>query len=170
MTVGVIGCCGIARSNMNASKPWLAIVAIKDVNKGRRKHFNDKFADGKAAQIEDYHEVMVGEDVDVIHVAAPDHWNTKPLVEAMLAGKDVNCEKPLTLTIGEGKLIRKVQRETGRVVQVDMMQRSQFEIVAGEQLGHFATIPLLKGDVKMSIELVLKDKAIGPHQVVIGRQ
>ena len=45
----------------------------------------------------------------------------------MLAGKDVYCDKPLTLTIDEGKLIRKVQKETGRVVQVGTQQRSQFE-------------------------------------------
>jgi predicted dehydrogenase len=46
----------------------------------------------------------------------------------MLAGKDVYCEKPLTLTIDEGKLIRKVQKETGRVVQVGTQQRSQFNL------------------------------------------
>ena len=48
----------------------------------------------------------------------------------MLAGKDVYCEKPLTLTIDEGKLIRQVQKETGRIVQVGTQQRSTFHLFA----------------------------------------
>lgn len=47
-----------------------------------------------------------------------DHWHTKIAVEAMLAGKDVYCEKPLTLTIDEGKLIEKMVKQTRRVFQV----------------------------------------------------
>ena len=48
----------------------------------------------------------------------------------MLAGKDVYCEKPLTLTIDEGKLIRKIQKQTGRIVQVGTQQRSTFQLFA----------------------------------------
>ena len=83
---------------------------------------------GKAEVFEDYRTILDRDDIDVIHVATPDHWHTKPLIEAMLAGKDVYCEKPLTLTIDEGKLIRKVQKETGRIVQVGTQQRSTFPL------------------------------------------
>jgi len=75
----------------------------------------------------DYREILDRKDIDAVMIATPDHWHTKIAVEAMYAGKDVYCEKPLTLTIAEGKLIEKVVKETGRVFQVGTMQRSEFD-------------------------------------------
>ncbi len=75
----------------------------------------------------DYRKVLDRSDIDAVMIATPDHWHTKIAVEAMYAGKDVYCEKPLTLTIAEGKLIEKVVKETGRVFQVGTMQRTEFE-------------------------------------------
>lgn len=73
----------------------------------------------------DYRKILDRDDIDAVMIATPDHWHTKIAVEAMLAGKDVYCEKPLTLTIDEGKLIEKVVKQTGRVFQVGTMQRSE---------------------------------------------
>jgi len=73
----------------------------------------------------DYRKVLDRKDIDAVMIATPGHWHTKIAVEAMLAGKDVYCEKPLTLTIDEGKLIEKVVKETGRVFQVGTMQRTE---------------------------------------------
>jgi predicted dehydrogenase len=75
----------------------------------------------------DYRKVLDRKDIDAVMIATPDHWHTKIAVEAMYAGKDVYCEKPLTLTIDEGKLIEKVVKETGRVFQVGTMQRTELE-------------------------------------------
>ena len=128
VALGLIGAGGIASTNIGVVKDWVDVVAIADVDSGRAAAFNQQFADGKAMLTDDYRRILERKDIDVIHVATPDHWHTKPVVEAMLAGKDVYCEKPLTLTIDEGKLIRKVQRQTGRVVQVGTQQRSTFKL------------------------------------------
>ena len=73
----------------------------------------------------DYRKILERKDIDAVMIATPDHWHTKIAVEAMYAGKDVYCEKPLTLTIDEGKLLEKVVKETGRVLQVGTMQRTE---------------------------------------------
>jgi predicted dehydrogenase len=128
IAIGVIGAGGMAGGNMNSAKQWLDVVAIADVDKARREKFNNDHSKGKAEVFEDYRSILDRKDISVIHIATPDHWHTKPLIEAMYAGKDVYCEKPLTLTIDEGKLIRKVQKETGRIVQVGTQQRSTFNL------------------------------------------
>ncbi|QDV82642.1 Inositol 2-dehydrogenase [Stieleria magnilauensis] len=87
-----------------------------------------KKAQGKAPDAyKDYRKILDRKDIDAVMIATPDHWHTKIAIEAMYAGKDVYCEKPLTLTIDEGKQIEKVVKETGKVFQVGTMQRSESE-------------------------------------------
>ena len=74
---------------------------------------------------EDYQKILNRNDVDLVTIVTPDHWHSKIAIEAMQAGKDVYCEKPLTLTIHEGKQIIKVLEETNRVFQVGTQQRSE---------------------------------------------
>ncbi len=81
----------------------------------------------KPEAYKDYRQILDRKDIDAVMIATPDHWHTKIAVEAMLAGKDVYCEKPLTLTIDEGKLIEKIVKQTGRVFQVGTMQRTEID-------------------------------------------
>jgi predicted dehydrogenase len=100
------------------------IVACCDVDRRRAETFAARY-DGHCQVYADYRRVLDRKDVDVLTVGTPDHWHAKIVIDALRAGKDVYCEKPLTLTIDEGKQICRTVRETRRVVQVGTQQRSE---------------------------------------------
>tara|TARA_R110002049_G_scaffold27321_3_gene94383 strand:- start:1075 stop:2484 length:1410 start_codon:yes stop_codon:yes gene_type:complete len=75
---------------------------------------------------EDYRHILDDKRINAVIIATPDHWHTKQVIEALQAGKDVYCEKPLTLTIDEGNLIEKAIAQTGGIVQVGTQQRTEF--------------------------------------------
>lgn len=108
--------------------PFADFVALADVDAKILDENVAKTAEKqkrKPDAYKDYRKILERNDIDAVMIATPDHWHTKIAVEAMLAGKDVYCEKPLTLTIDEGKLIEKIVKQTGRVFQVGTMQRSE---------------------------------------------
>lgn len=123
--VGCIGNGGMGRGDAHAAKRYGDIVACCDVDKNHAEQANKEIAGGKAELFEDYRKLLDRKDIDVVTISTPDHWHTKITVDAMRAGKDVYCQKPLTLTIDEGKLLCKVTKETGRVLQVGTQQRSE---------------------------------------------
>jgi myo-inositol 2-dehydrogenase/D-chiro-inositol 1-dehydrogenase len=99
------------------------LVAVCDVDVIHAGEFNAKF-DNKLAMYGDYRKMLEREQPHIVTIGTPDHWHVPIAIAAMHAGCDVYCEKPLTLTIDEGKKIRKVVKETGRVFQVGTQQRS----------------------------------------------
>jgi predicted dehydrogenase len=108
---------GVARAAMRHAD----LVACCDVDRRRA----EKFArDGKAAIYDDFRKLLDRSDVDVVTIATPDHWHAAIAIRAMRSGKDVYCEKPLTLTIAESQAVRRTVLETGRVLQVGTQQRS----------------------------------------------
>ena len=127
-----VGCIGVGSRWFGGLRgeiyPYGNIVALADVdahyaNRGRDKCGNDT---GKYPDIyEDYRHILDRDDIETVTIATPDHWHTKIAIEALRSGKDVYCEKPVTLTIDEGKRLCKVVKETGRVFQVGTQQRTQ---------------------------------------------
>lgn len=126
------------------------IVAVCDVDANVRDTARSAFG-STAAGFEDYRDLLARKDVDVVTIGTPDHWHSKMIIDACRAGKDVYCEKPLTLTIDEGKLIRDVVRETGRVVQVGSWQRSDqrfrqaIEMVRNGRIGKLQRVDVVLG-------------------------
>lgn len=112
--------------------PFADYVAVCDADSNRREMAARLVKDwcGAAPDIvADYRAIIDRKDIDIVHISTPDHWHAKIAIEAMLAGKDVYCEKPMTLTIEEGRLMCDVCRKTGRIVQVGSQQRSDLGFI-----------------------------------------
>ena len=125
ITVGVIGCGGMGRANLRFFKqnPDVEIAAVCDVYE---PHLQKALAmtDGKAKPYHDFRKLLERKDIDAVIVATPDHWHALPTILACEAGKDVYVEKPLALTIVEGRRMVEYARRYKRVVQMGTMQRS----------------------------------------------
>ncbi|HWB00306.1 MAG TPA: Gfo/Idh/MocA family oxidoreductase, partial [Pirellulales bacterium] len=126
------------------------IVALSDVDRNVLEQARASF--GSTPKIYDEYEKMLADkNVDVVLIGTPDHWHAKMVIDACRAGKDVYVEKPLTLTIDEGKIIERVARETGRVVQVGSWQRSDHrfrlavEMVRQGRLGKLERVDVVLG-------------------------
>ena len=97
---------------------------------------------GKGRFSKDYRDILANKDVDVVCIGTPDHWHARMAVDAMEAGKDVYCEKPMTKTIAEAQLMVKVAAQTGRVVTVgvqsmaDPTWQEAYKYIAAGNLGH----------------------------------
>ena len=83
---------------------------------------------------QDYREILANKAVDAVMISTPDHWHSQLAVEAALAGKDVYVQKPLSLTIGEGRLASDVLQAKKVVFQVGSQQRSTEQFVRACQL------------------------------------
>ncbi len=124
--LGLIGAGGQGSGDAHGASQFGDFVAVCDVDKNHAERAkNDRnIGKGKADAYEDYRKLLDRKDIDAVVIGTPDHWHSKILIDAMKAGKDAYCEKPMTLTIDEGKKIGQVAKDTKRVVQVGTQQRS----------------------------------------------
>ena len=158
-----IGMIGLGRQTVYANLPALLtlpdtqILAVCDADawrleQGRQrveKHYADRKASGayKGCDVyDDFRELLAREDIDAVMVATPDHWHVPMALAAARAGKDVSCEKPLTLSIAEGRLLSDTVSEHKRVFRTDSEFRSipvfhrMCELVRNGRIGKLHTI------------------------------
>jgi predicted dehydrogenase len=123
--LGFIGVGGQGNGNL---RPLIKnAVAVCDVDKGhlaKTKARVEKEADRACAAHHDYRRLLDDKGIDAVVISTPDHWHALPTIHACQAGKDVYCEKPLTLTIAEGQVMLKTARHFKRIVQTGSQQRS----------------------------------------------
>ena len=143
--IALIGCGGMGKGDANNAKRFGKIVAVCDVDAGHAAEAA-KQHDG-AKVYDDFRKLLEKEkDVAVVINATPDHWHTLINLAALRAGKDVYSEKPLTLTIDEGKRLVKAVKEHKRVLQTGSQQRSDklfrqaVLLVRAGRLGKLSTV------------------------------
>jgi predicted dehydrogenase len=124
--IALVGCGGMGRGDAGNASRFGEILAVCDVDEKHVDAAAKQFTkDGKTpVKYNDFRKVMERDDIHVVITATPDHWHTLVNLAATKAGKDVYAEKPLTLTIDEGKRLVRAVRKHKTVLQTGSQQRS----------------------------------------------
>src|SRR5262245_58147752 len=159
ITLGFIGVGTMGRGLLGnfLGQKDVQVVAVCDVDSNRREsarktveqRYGDQMKSGQykgCAAFNEFRDLLARKDINAVVIATPDHWHAIPALEACAAGKDVYCEKPLSLTINEAKLMMETARKHKRVFQVGSQQRSDnefrlaCELVRSGRIGKIRTV------------------------------
>jgi myo-inositol 2-dehydrogenase/D-chiro-inositol 1-dehydrogenase len=160
ITVGMIGMGRQAfYSNLKSflSASDTQVIAVCDVDAWRldnaknavEKHYAEEHVSGtfKGCSIyKDFRELLTRTDIDAVIISTPDHWHVPIAIQAVSAGKDICCEKPLTLSIAEGRALSDTVKRYNRVFRTDSEFRSHecfqraCELVLNGRIGKVHTI------------------------------
>ena len=130
--IALIGCGGMGRGDLRdfVKLPGVECVALCDVDDAQAALAQREVLDAGTVKqkpelvTRDFRRVLDRKDIDAVIVATPDHWHALPTILACQAGKDVYVEKPLSVCIGEGRVMVNAARNANRVVQMGTQQRS----------------------------------------------
>lgn len=130
------------------SKPGVQVVAISDVNKNNLNNakgiINRFYGNKQCATYHDFHDLLARDDIDIILCATGDRWHTPVSIAAAKAGKDIYCEKPISLTVHEARALAHTMSRYGRIFQTGTQQRSWYDFRVACELVRNGYI----GDVK----------------------
>ncbi|MHC4947437.1 MAG: Gfo/Idh/MocA family protein [Planctomycetota bacterium] len=159
ITVGLIGCGGMGWANLAGflRRPEVQVLAVCDPDRARRedvrlrvdRHYARQSPSGIAGgcvACNDFRDLLARPDIDAVIVASPDHWHALHVVAAARAGKDIYGEKPLSLTVRQGRVMSDAVRRYGRIFQTGSQQRSDerfrhaCELVRNGRIGRVRTV------------------------------
>ncbi|MFD2569644.1 Gfo/Idh/MocA family protein [Spirosoma soli] len=166
----------IAACDVDSSK----VTAFADAVNAHYAEKADKSSYKGCQRYDDYRTLLNNKDIDAIVIATPDHWHSVIAIRAAKAGKDIYCEKPLSLTVQEGRAMVQATRKHKRIFQTGNMQRSwkefrqAVELVRNGYIGEVKTININVGGPPRPWDLQAQplpagvnwDAWLGPNTVI----
>ena len=152
IVLGFIGLGGMGTGNLRGflHKEDVLVVAVCDVDLKHREEarnsVNRFYRNNDCAAYNDFRDITRREDIDAVVISTPDHWHVLPAIDAAKHNKDMYVEKPLTLTIREGRALCDVVNRYGRILQTGSQQRSDAsfryacELVRNGRIGNVQTV------------------------------
>jgi predicted dehydrogenase len=122
------------------------VVAVADVYAPRLAEIKEKLAPNGLA-FKDYRELLDRNDIDAVIIGSPDHWHVPMILDAVRAGKDVYCEKPVSHSIEEGEKLLAATADSKQVIQIGYQQRSWQHYIAAREIvasGRLGALPLIQ--------------------------
>ena len=150
IVMGAIGIGGRGRYVLGAclSQPDVQMVAVCDVNASRRaaaKNTVDKhYGNSDCTAYRDLHELLGRDDIDAVMIATGDNWHSQASILAARAGKDMYCEKPMSVTIAESRAVAETMRRFGRIFQCGTQRRNVGNFVFAANLARSGKLGVLK--------------------------
>lgn len=138
-TIGVGGM-GSGDTESALAQPGVKLVAVADIYQGRLTRAKERWGND-IFTTRDYREILNRKDIDAVVIGTPDHWHSRITIDALEAGKDVYCEKPMVQKLEQGQAVVDAQNRTGRILQVGSQRVSSIvyqkakELIDGGAIG-----------------------------------
>jgi len=125
---GGMGTLDIVNFTAHSDVQFVALCDTGDFRMKRAKaHIDETYGNTtpwRGSMTQDWREIIARDDIDAVLIATPDHWHALISIEAAKAGKDLYCEKPISLTVAEGRLVVEAMKKYGVVYQSGTQRRS----------------------------------------------
>ncbi len=159
--LGLIGAGGMGSGDVQYALglPNTELTAVADLYTGRLDRAKERWGSGLFTT-RDYREVLASKNVDAVIIATPDHWHSRITIEALEAGKDVYCEKPMVHRIGEGLKVVEAQKRSGQILQIGSQYVSSLVFEKARQLLNNGAI----GELNMVEAWLDRNTALGAWQ------